>query len=133
MTGVADLRAGAPAPVVLGALPTRADLERRAPLGPLRDQVARHRHAVRAVLDGRDDRLLVIVGPCSVHDPAAGLEYAARLADAADACGDDLLVVLRAYLEKPRSVLGWRGLVPDPDLDGTGDLARGRVTARRFL
>ncbi|GAA2512871.1 3-deoxy-7-phosphoheptulonate synthase [Pilimelia columellifera] len=118
---------------VVEALPSLAALEAAAPLSALRAQVTAQRRQTRAVLDGHDDRLMVIVGPCSVHDPAAGLEYAARLAEAARAYRDDLFVVLRAYLEKPRSVLGWRGLVPDPGLDGGGDLTRGLVLGRRFL
>ncbi|MFD2473140.1 3-deoxy-7-phosphoheptulonate synthase [Amycolatopsis silviterrae] len=95
--------------------------------------VARHRETVSAVLARRDPRLLVIVGPCSVHDPDGALEYAGLLAGAAARYSDDLVVVLRAYLEKPRSVTGWTGFLPDPTLDGKGDLAAGVRLGRRFL
>ena len=89
------------------------------------------RAEVRAVLNGTDDRLLVITGPCSVHDPEAALEYAERLADAGLA--DDLLIVMRAYFEKPRTVTGWTGLLCDPGLDGSFDVNRGLREARRLI
>lgn len=125
----------APASVTTtSALPTWGAVVADAPLtAALTAEVHAHRAAVRRILDGQDDRLLVIAGPCSVHDPAAGLDYARQLAATAVPYAGELLVVLRAYLEKPRSVLGWKGLVHDPDLDGTGDLARGLVLGRRFL
>jgi 3-deoxy-7-phosphoheptulonate synthase len=85
---------------------------------PLDDDLARTvlagRRDVTRVLDGADDRLLVVVGPCSVHDPVAALEYAGRLALVADRLSDGLLVVMRVYFEKPRSTLGWKGLINDP-------------------
>ena len=77
--------------------------------------------------------LLVIVGPCSIHDPDAGIEYARMLADAAQMHREDLLVVMRAYFEKPRTTVGWKGLINDPHLDGSHDIAAGLRTARRFL
>jgi 3-deoxy-7-phosphoheptulonate synthase len=126
--------AGAPGPHVVGPLPTPAALLADLPASPgIARQVRAHRAAVRRVLGGTDDRLLVVVGPCSVHDPAAGLDYARRLAASADRFGRDLLVVLRAHVEKPRSVVGWKGLAHDPALDGSGDLATGLRTARAFL
>jgi 3-deoxy-7-phosphoheptulonate synthase len=91
------------------------------------------RAAIRAVLDGADDRLLVVVGPCSVHDPVAALDYAARLAALAGSLHDDLLVVMRVYFEKPRTVTGWKGLINDPGLDGSYDVQRGLRVARRLL
>ena len=97
------------------------------------DQVAKSRAEVRAVLDGEDDRLLVVAGPCSVHDPAAGLDYARRLAALRDALCPDLLIVMRVYFEKPRTVTGWKGLINDPGMDGTHDVHRGLRLARRFL
>ncbi|MFD7657067.1 3-deoxy-7-phosphoheptulonate synthase [Actinosynnema sp. NPDC059797] len=97
------------------------------------DAVAGHRDAVAAVLARRDPRLLVVVGPCSVHDPEAALDYAGLLAGAAERFSDDLVVVLRAYLEKPRTVSGWTGLLPDPTLDGKGDIATGIRRGRAFL
>jgi 3-deoxy-7-phosphoheptulonate synthase len=104
------------------------------PLGEARaDLVQRSRDEVRAVLAGEDDRLLVVVGPCSVHDPAAALEYAHRLAESARQHERDLCVVMRVYFEKPRTTLGWKGLINDPGLDGTYDVRRGLRMARRLL
>lgn len=95
--------------------------------------VVRTRDEVVDVLDGRDDRLLVVVGPCSVHDPVAALDYAHRLAAQAERHAGELRVVMRTYFEKPRSTVGWKGLVNDPGLDGTFDVNRGLRTARRLL
>ncbi|MGH7388956.1 MAG: 3-deoxy-7-phosphoheptulonate synthase [Candidatus Rokuibacteriota bacterium] len=95
--------------------------------------VARARDEVRAVLDGQDDRLLVVVGPCSIHDPRAGLEYARRLRGLADRLARDLLIVMRVYFEKPRTTVGWKGLVNDPRLDGSFAINEGLRLARRFL
>ncbi|MCC3281385.1 MULTISPECIES: 3-deoxy-7-phosphoheptulonate synthase [Arthrobacter] len=115
-------------------LPAPADLLAELPLtDELAGVVSRGREDIRAVLNGADDRLLVIVGPCSIHDPVAGLEYAARLAAAAEEHRSDLLVVLRAYFEKPRTTVGWKGLINDPRLDGSHDIATGLFAARRFL
>ncbi len=104
---------------------------------PLSEQaaasVARSRGEVRGVLDGSDDRLLVIAGPCSVHDPAAALDYAGRLAALGDRHRDDLLVVMRVYFEKPRTVTGWKGLINDPGMDGSHDVHRGLRVARQLL
>ncbi|MFR9801731.1 3-deoxy-7-phosphoheptulonate synthase [Pseudonocardia sp. RS010] len=97
------------------------------------DVVTRGRADVVDVLDGRDDRLLVVVGPCSIHDPHAALDYAHRLATQAERLSGDLLVVMRAYFEKPRSTVGWKGLINDPGLDGSFDVNRGLRTARRLL
>jgi 3-deoxy-7-phosphoheptulonate synthase len=99
----------------------------------LADRVAHARDAVRAVLHGRDPRWLAIVGPCSIHDPDAGLEYARRLAALADELADRLLIVMRVYFEKPRTVVGWKGLIHDPDLDGSYRINEGLRRARRFL
>jgi len=99
----------------------------------LADEVVRGREEVKAVLDGDDDRLLVVVGPCSVHDPEAALEYAHRLATKARELQDDLRAVMRVYFEKPRTTTGWKGLINDPDLDGSGDVNRGLRIARRLL
>ncbi len=85
------------------------------------------------ILDGRDDRLVVVVGPCSVHDPAAALAYAQRLAESAQALARDLRIVMRVYFEKPRTTVGWRGLISDPHLDGTYAVNDGLRMARRLL
>jgi 3-deoxy-7-phosphoheptulonate synthase len=104
------------------------------PLGEApQETVERTRTEVRAVLDGTDDRLLVVTGPCSVHDPKAALDYAARLADLRARHAADLLVVMRVYFEKPRTVTGWKGLINDPGMDGSFDVHRGLRTARRLL
>jgi 3-deoxy-7-phosphoheptulonate synthase len=95
------------------------------------DTVEHTRSEVRAVLDRSDDRLLVIAGPCSVHDPVAALDYAGRLQ--ALGHGGDLLVVMRVYFEKPRTVTGWKGLINDPGMDGGHDVHRGLRAARELL
>ena len=91
------------------------------------------RAAAHAVLDGDDDRLMVVVGPCSVHDVEAAREYAEQLAAESRRLSDDLLVVMRVYFEKPRTTVGWKGLINDPHLDGSGDVNTGLRMARRFL
>lgn len=95
--------------------------------------VSRSREAVERVLNGEEDRLIVVVGPCSIHDPAAGLDYARRLKALADELAEDLLVVMRVYFEKPRTTVGWKGLINDPHLNGTYALNEGLRLARRFL
>ncbi|MET3804308.1 3-deoxy-7-phosphoheptulonate synthase [Nakamurella sp. UYEF19] len=97
------------------------------------NSVAASRREIEAVLNGEDDRLMVVVGPCSVHDPVAALEYAGRLAPLAREHTDDLLIVMRVYFEKPRSTGGWKGLINDPHLDGTHDVAEGLRMARALL
>jgi 3-deoxy-7-phosphoheptulonate synthase len=88
---------------------------------------------VAGVLDREDDRLLVVAGPCSVHDPEAALDYAHRLAGAAAELRDDLLVAMRVYFEKPRTTVGWKGLINDPHLDGSADVNSGLRIARELL
>jgi 3-deoxy-7-phosphoheptulonate synthase len=104
---------------------------------PLSDRqvevVLRGRSQVHGVLDGEDDRLLVVVGPCSVHDVVATLDYAERLAERSAAWKDDLLIVMRVYFEKPRTTTGWKGLINDPYLDGSGDVNAGLRMARETL
>ena len=95
--------------------------------------VARARNAILDILNGDDDRMLMIVGPCSIHDTKAGLEYAKRLKGLAEEVDDRLLVVMRVYFEKPRTTVGWKGLINDPHLNGTFDVAHGLTVARKFL
>ena len=95
--------------------------------------VSEARQQIRAILFGRDPRFLVVVGPCSIHDPAAGLDYARRLAALARELGDRLCVVMRVYFEKPRTTVGWKGLIMDPHLDGSCDIPTGLRLARRIL
>jgi len=97
------------------------------------DKVVAGREAIKRVLAGDDPRLLVVVGPCSIHDPAAALDYAGRLRAVADEIGDRVLVVMRVYFEKPRTTVGWKGLINDPHLDDTFDMAEGLRSARRIL
>ncbi len=91
------------------------------------------RRAVERVLAGEDDRVLAVVGPCSIHDPDAARDYAARLKDLAARVGDKLLVVMRVYFEKPRTTVGWKGLINDPHLDDSFDVATGLRLARGLL
>ena len=115
-------------------LPAPAEARRRVPASPRAVACARAaRHSIRDLLSGRDPRLLVVVGPCSIHDPVAALDYARRLARVAAATRDALFLVMRTYFEKPRTRVGWPGLMKDPDLDGSGDAARGIALARRLL
>ena len=95
--------------------------------------VARARSDAGRILRSESDRLLVVVGPCSIHDPAAGLDYAKRLAQTARRYADELLIVMRVYFEKPRTTIGWKGLINDPYLDDSYNINHGLRLARRFL
>src|SRR6516225_1941997 len=95
--------------------------------------VSDSRAAIARVIEGSDPRLVVIVGPCSIHDTRAALEYASRLKPIADRLADSLIVVMRTYFEKPRTVVGWKGLINDPDLDGSFSINEGLRLARRLL
>jgi 3-deoxy-7-phosphoheptulonate synthase len=111
------------------------ELKARLPASPeAADQVLRARQAIRDAIHGRDRRrLLVIAGPCSIHDPAAALDYAGRLREAARPLAGELVVLMRTYFEKPRTTVGWKGLVNDPHLDGSCDVPAGLALARRLL
>ncbi|MGC4934228.1 3-deoxy-7-phosphoheptulonate synthase [Gordonia sp. DT30] len=95
--------------------------------------VQRDRDEIAAILAGADDRLLVVIGPCSVHDPVAALDYARRLAPLAQQYAPSLKIVMRVYFEKPRTTVGWKGLINDPGMNGTFDVERGLRTARSLL
>jgi 3-deoxy-7-phosphoheptulonate synthase len=97
------------------------------------DFVVKSREVIREIIFGNDPRLLVIAGPCSIHDTAAGLEYAERFADLAARVQDEMLLVMRVYFEKPRTTVGWKGLIMDPRLDGSNQIEEGLQTARQFL
>ena len=115
-------------------IPSPHDVLTEFPLGARRaERVARDRDEIADILAGRDDRLLVVVGPCSVHDPEAALDYAGRLATVAEELKDRLKVVMRVYFEKPRTTIGWKGLINDPGMDNTFDVTRGLRTARQLL
>jgi 3-deoxy-7-phosphoheptulonate synthase len=91
------------------------------------------RNAIHAILNGTDDRLLVIVGPCSIHDPDAAIDYATRLSALRERLADRLEIVMRVYFEKPRTTVGWKGLINDPDLDGSFNINKGLRLARNVL
>src|SRR5690242_1206515 len=91
------------------------------------------RQAIHRILHGSDDRMLVVIGPCSIHDTKAGLEYARRLLEMKKELEQDLVVVMRVYFEKPRTTVGWKGLVNDPDLDGSYQINKGLRLARELL
>jgi 3-deoxy-7-phosphoheptulonate synthase len=111
-----------------------AILMEEVPLGEKSSEVvASSRKEIQAILRGEDDRLLLVVGPCSIHDPAAALEYAGRLAKVRNEVERDLLVVMRVYFEKPRTTVGWKGLINDPLLDESFAINQGLRLARRLL
>ncbi|MBI5767213.1 MAG: 3-deoxy-7-phosphoheptulonate synthase [Verrucomicrobia bacterium] len=95
--------------------------------------IATARRDIARIVTGADDRLLVVVGPCSIHDPAGAVEYAERLRDAARLHAADLLIAMRVYFEKPRTVTGWKGLINDPGLDDTFEITYGLQLARKLL
>ncbi|MEE7558636.1 3-deoxy-7-phosphoheptulonate synthase, partial [Xanthomonas sp. Kuri4-2] len=97
------------------------------------ETVAASRAALHEILHGRDDRLAVVIGPCSIHDPVAAMEYAQRLRPLRDQFGDTLEIVMRVYFEKPRTTIGWKGLINDPDLDGSFNINKGLRIARGLL
>ncbi|OZG65945.1 3-deoxy-7-phosphoheptulonate synthase [Bifidobacterium eulemuris] len=120
--------------IELEPLPTPAQVLTDMPLDEHAQQIVSYsRDEIRACLTGMDDRLLVIVGPCSVHDPAAALDYARRLAKLKDELDEHLLIVMRVYFEKPRTTVGWKGLINDPDIDGSHNIRKGLLLARRIL
>jgi 3-deoxy-7-phosphoheptulonate synthase len=115
-------------------LASPSELRAQLPLTPAHEaSIWRGRDAVAAILGGHDDRLLVIVGPCSLHDPVAGLDYARRLAEVAQRHAAGLCLVMRTYFEKPRTTVGWKGLINDPGLDGSFRVNEGLQAARQFL
>jgi len=128
-TRIDDVRIGAVRPLITPAL-----LQERV---PVRDDtlalVEASRAAIADVLHGRDDRLVVVVGPCSIHDHDQALEYAHQLKAVADELHEDLLIVMRTYFEKPRTTVGWKGYINDPHLDGTFAMNEGLERARRLL
>ena len=97
------------------------------------ETVSAAREGIHRVLAGEDDRLVVITGPCSIHDPAAALEYGSRLKPLADELKEDLCIIMRVYFEKPRTTVGWKGLINDPDLNDTFQINKGLHLARQLL
>ncbi|HNX94780.1 MAG TPA: 3-deoxy-7-phosphoheptulonate synthase [Holophaga sp.] len=109
-------------------------LKREFPLSAAaKETVVVGRQAVTRILNREDDRLLVIVGPCSIHDPKAAMDYAQRLKALRSKLADRLEIVMRVYFEKPRTTVGWKGLINDPDMDGTCDIEKGLRMGRRLL
>ena len=124
-----DLRISAVRPLIAPAV-----LAEEIPVGTgSAEVVSENRRAIEAILEGEDQRLLVVVGPCSIHDPQAALEYAERLKPVAERVAERLLVLMRVYFEKPRTVIGWKGLINDPGLDGSYQINKGLRLARQLL
>jgi 3-deoxy-7-phosphoheptulonate synthase len=121
---IENLRPLLPPAILMEELPLDAEQQK---------SIATGRAEVGAIVERRDDRLLVVVGPCSIHDTGAALDYAARLRTVADQFKNDLCIVMRTYFEKPRTTVGWKGLINDPDLDGSFSINRGLRVARKFL
>ncbi|EGU51859.1 phospho-2-dehydro-3-deoxyheptonate aldolase [Vibrio orientalis CIP 102891 = ATCC 33934] len=118
----------------LGPMPTPAELGSAHPItDEVAERIAQSRRQIENILSGEDQRLLVIVGPCSVHDTEAAIDYAERLAAIQEQYKDELFVVMRTYFEKPRTVVGWKGLITDPNLDGSYALEAGLHKARKLL
>lgn len=118
----------------IDALASPAELLAELPMTPAQTEVLlAGREQVSAVLDGADHRLLVVVGPCSVHDSEAAVQYAQRLAGVSQELSGDLLIAMRVYFEKPRTTTGWKGMINDPHLDDTGDVNTGLRRARKLL
>lgn len=118
----------------LQRLITPTKLKAELPLSDaLVQQIIDQRQAVRDIIDRKDPRLLTVIGPCSIHDPGAALDYAQRLKAVADQTADRLLIVMRVYFEKPRTTTGWKGFINDPRLDDSCDMEHGLQAARRLL
>jgi len=115
-------------------MPSPEDIHARLPLSPdAAETVMRGRDALRDILDRKDHRIFVVVGPCSIHDPVAGLDYARRLKALSDEVDDTLCLVMRVYFEKPRTTTGWKGYINDPLMDDSFRVGLGMEKARRFL
>ncbi len=129
MTRTSNLRIRGLTPII-----APADLKQVFPL-PQKGAafVARSREQIKEILEHRDPRLMVVVGPCSIHDPRAALDYASRLARLKREVEDQMLLIMRVYFEKPRTTIGWKGLINDPDLNGTHQISKGLGVARGLL
>ena len=97
------------------------------------DAIANYRETIRNIMDGKDKRFLIITGPCSIHNPKEAMEYAVRLASLNNTVQDKLMLIMRVYFEKPRTTTGWKGLIYDPDLNGSYNMAKGLYNARQLL
>ena len=113
---------------------TPAALKEELPLSTVaRDSVLTGRQTIRNILDGKDHRLFLVVGPCSIHDIKAAKDYAQRLKVLADKVQDTLYLVMRVYFEKPRTTVGWKGLINDPDMNDSFDIQKGLHIGRKLL
>lgn len=113
---------------------TPAELKAKLPLPTaLRTQIETHRREISDIIHKKDNRLLVVIGPCSIHDPLAALDYAKRLKVLSEQLKDQIYIVMRVYFEKPRTTVGWKGLINDPKIDGTFDVEHGLHIARQLL
>ncbi|MGM0432599.1 MAG: 3-deoxy-7-phosphoheptulonate synthase [Spirochaetota bacterium] len=129
MSNISDIRIQSITPLI-----SPRDLRNRLAVEPeLERQILQWRESVNRIVSREDKRIIGIVGPCSIHDKDAALDYAKKLAVLADSVKDKMVLVMRTYFEKPRTVLGWRGLILDPHLDGTYDIAHGLELAREIL
>ena len=115
-------------------MPTPEEIHARVPLSDAAaESVLRGRRTLERILDGKDQRIFVVVGPCSIHDPVAGLDYARRLKKLADEVAGTMLLVMRVYFEKPRTATGWKGYINDPRMDDSFHIEEGMQKAREFL
>ena len=115
-------------------MPTPAEIHAKLPISDKAGKTVNHgRNLLRKILDRKDHRLFVVVGPCSIHDPVAGLDYAHRLKKLADEVGDTLQIIMRVYFEKPRTTVGWKGYINDPHRDDSFAMNEGLEMARRLL
>ena len=115
-------------------MPTPAEIHAKLPISDKAGKTVNHgRNLLRKILDRKDHRLFVVVGPCSIHDPVAGLDYAHRLKKLADEVGDTLQIIMRVYFEKPRTTVGWKGYINDPFMDDSFRIDVGMAKAREFL
>jgi len=118
----------------ISEIPSPDEVQERVPLTDAASETVRAgRNALRAILERKDPRLFVVVGPCSIHDPDAALDYARRLKRLADEVRDTLVLVMRVYFEKPRTVVGWKGFVNDPFMDDSFRIDEGIARARALL
>lgn len=116
------------------SLVTPSELKAELPVSEsISSHVAESREIIKNIMDGKDHRLAIVIGPCSIHDPAAALDYAKRLKKLAAELDDTLYIIMRAYFEKPRTTVGWKGLINDPNLDGTFDIDKGIRIGRKLL
>lgn len=110
------------------------EVKEKYPVTPqLEKQILEHRDIIKNIISGKDTRLLLVIGPCSIHDEKAALDYAKRLAEAHKKFSDRLFIAMRVYFEKPRTIVGWKGLINDPDLDNSCNMNKGLLLARKLL